>query len=155
MGVDLEEYAVEHLFEPLGIDNYFWKRTMTGMVDTQEGLYVSSRDIAKIIYLFLRNGAWDGEQIVRVEWVEDSIAPFAPASDDGSWEYGYKWWLPHYQYDGEDRTAFAGSGFGGQIPVALPELDLVIVFTGWNALPDRPYLRTNAAIERVIEAIVD
>ena len=154
-GVDLEEYAVRYLFRPLGIDEYFWKRTMSGIVDTQEGLYVSSRDIAKILYLFTRNGMWEGRQVVSEQWIDNSVAPFVPASEDGSWKYGYKWWLPHYQYRGEDRVALAGSGFGGQIPVALPELDLVFIFTGWNTLPDRPRLSTNVAIKRVLEAVVD
>ena len=30
-GIDLEEYAVKHLFAPLGIDKYFWKRTPSGL----------------------------------------------------------------------------------------------------------------------------
>ena len=152
-GVDLEEYAVEHLFEPLGIRDYFWKRTPMGLVDTQEGLYVSSRDIAKIAYLFLKGGNWEGQEVVPGDWVKASIEPSFSVTDDGSVEYGYKWWLYHYQYQGEDRVAFAGSGFGGQRPIVLPELDLVLVFTGWNVLPGPPRLSASTAIERVLEAV--
>lgn len=57
-GTDLEEYAVEHLFAPLGIADYVWKRTPSGLVDTQEGLYVTPRDIAKIANLYLKRGRW-------------------------------------------------------------------------------------------------
>ena len=152
-GMDLEEYAVKHLFEPLGIDEYFWKRTPYGRADAQEGLYVSSRDIAKIAYLMLRQGHWENNQVLAEAWVRDSIAASVPITEDRSWEYGYKWWLIHYQYQGEDRVAFAGLGFGGQLPIVLPELDLVIVFTGWNALPDRPSLGVEEAIERVLAAV--
>ena len=49
--------------------------------------------------------------------------------------------------------AFAGSGFGGQLPIVLPELDLVLVFTGWNILPDRPELKTQVLIERILQAV--
>jgi len=152
-GVDLEEYAVEHLFEPLGIRDYFWKRTPFGLVDTQEGLYVSSRDIAKIAYLFLKGGNWEGREVVPADWVKASIEPSFSVTDDGRIEYGYKWWLYHYQYQGEDLVAFAGAGFGGQRPIVLPELDLVLVFTGWNILGAPTSLSASTAIERVLEAV--
>jgi len=154
-GMDLEEYAVRYLFEPLGIDDYFWKRTPGGLLDAQEGLYVSSRDIAKIAHLMQQRGRWEDRQILSAQWVADSIEPSFPVTEDRSWEYGYKWWLPHYQYGGEDRLAFAGSGYGAQAPIVLRELDLIIVFTGWNTLPNRPDLEIDEAIERVLEAVVE
>jgi len=152
-GVYLEEYAVKHLFAPLGISNYFWKRTPFGLVDTQEGLYVTPRDIAKIAYLYLRQGKWEDRQIVPAEWVKASIEPSADVPGADGIQYGYKWWLYHYQYDGQDRVAFAGAGFGNQRPIVLPELDLVVVFTGWNILPDRPTLQPKPAIERILESV--
>ena len=152
-GVDLEEYAAKYLLAPLGIDSYVWKRTPFGLVDTQEGLFVAPRDIAKIAYLYLHNGLWEDRQIVPEEWVKASLTPDKNVTDDGSIQYGYKWWLYRYQYQGEDRIAFAGSGFGNQRPIVLPELDLVLVFTGWNILPDRPVLRAQDAINRVLEAV--
>jgi CubicO group peptidase (beta-lactamase class C family) len=152
-GFDLEEYALKYLFAPLGIDHYFWKRTPMGLVDTQEGLYVTSRDIAKIAYLILMRGQWDGQQVVSEEWVKASVKPSLNVTDDHSIQYGYKWWLYNYQYKGEDRVAIAGSGFGGQAPIVLPELDIVLVFTGWNILPDRPRIRTGEAINRILEAV--
>jgi CubicO group peptidase (beta-lactamase class C family) len=151
-GKDIEEYAVEHLFAPLGIDHHFWKRSPTGLVDTEGGLYLSARDLAKIAYLYLKNGVWEGKSIVSPEWVKASITPTVTVSDAGV-KYGYKWWL--YPYGEERRLAFGGSGFGGQRPIVLPELDLVIVFTGWNILPDRPNLTPRVAIDRVLEAVVD
>jgi len=152
-GIDLEEYAVEHLFRPLGIDDYFWKRTPRGLVDTQEGLYISTRDIARIAYLVLERGQWDGEQVVPEEWLRDSIEPFVPVNDDRSWEYGYKWWLIHYLYEGEDQLAVLGLGFGDQIPIVLPELDIVAVFTGWNTLPDQPELDVDETIQRIVSSL--
>jgi CubicO group peptidase (beta-lactamase class C family) len=152
-GKDLEEYAVQHLFTPLGINDYHWKRTPTGLVDTQEGLYVAPRDIAKIAYLFLKQGQWEETQIVHQEWVTASLKPSLSVTDDRSIEYGYKWWLYHYQHEGKDRVAFAGVGFGNQLPIVLPELDLVLVFTGWNILPDRPRLGAKIAIERILAAV--
>lgn len=152
-GIDLEEYAAKHLLAPLGIEDYVWKRTPSGLVDTQEGLYVAHRDIAKIAYLYLKRGQWGGQQIVPEEWVKASVEPSFSETQDNGRKYGYKWWLYPYQHQGEDRVAFAGSGFGGQRPIVLPEYDLVLVFTGWNILPGRPSLQAQEAIERVLEAV--
>jgi CubicO group peptidase (beta-lactamase class C family) len=151
-GKDIEEYAAEHLFWPLGINSYFWKRSPTGLVDTEGGLYLAPRDLAKIAYLYLKKGVWEGKQIVPLEWVEASIVPSVTVSAAGV-KYGYKWWL--YPYGKESRLAFGGSGFGGQRPIVLPELDLVMVFTGWNILPDKPSLTPRVAIDRVLEAVLD
>lgn len=153
-GRDIEEYAVQHLFAPLGITRHFWKRTPTGLADTQGGLYLTTRDVAKIAYLYLKKGKWDGKQIVPAEWVAASIAPSISAATRGNGiQYGYKWWL--YPYGTEGRMAFGGSGLGGQRPIVIPELDLVVVYTAWNILLDGPSLSYRVAIDRVVEAVRD
>lgn len=149
-GRDIEEYAHQYLFTPLGIERFFWKRSPTGLVDTEGGLYLAPRDLAKIAYLFLKDGVWEGKPVVTPEWARDSIAPSVTAPDGV--RYGYLWWLYPYGKD-PDRRAFSGSGFGGQRLIAVPESDLVIVFTGWNI--NRPGLPARVAIDRVVEAVMD
>lgn len=148
-GKDIEEYAHQHLFTPLGITQYYWKRAPSGLPDTEGGLYLRAHDLAKIVYLFLKKGVWDGKVVVTPEWVEASVAPSTTVS--GGTKYGYKWWLQPYGKDG--KLAWCGSGFGGQRPIVIPEYDLVIVFTGWNILPNRPGLPPRVAIDRVLEAV--
>jgi len=150
-GRDLEEYAAEHLFGPLGIESYFWKRSPAGPVDTEGGLYLKPHDLAKIAYLYLKKGIWQGRPIVTPEWVADSVSPKNEVDNSGV-KYGLKWWL--FPYGDGSKTAWAGSGFGGQMPIVVPEHDLVLVFTGWNILPDKPYLSHREAIDRVLRAIV-
>ena len=154
-GRDIEEYAAQHLFAPLGIGRHFWKRSPTGLADTEGGLYLAPRDLAKIAYLYLKNGIWEGKPIVPPDWVKASLAPSisVPGEGDGVM-YGFKWWLYPYGKDGT-RLAFGGSGFGDQHPIVVPELDLVMVFTGWNILPDKPSLTARVAIDRVLEAVID
>jgi CubicO group peptidase (beta-lactamase class C family) len=153
IGKDIEEYAAEHLFAPLGIEHYYWKRSPSGLIDTEGGLYLRPHDLAKIAYLFLKNGVWDGKQIVSADWVKASVTPSVNVGTGGV-KYGLKWWLFPY---GEDsaRLAWAGSGFGGQMPIIIPEYDLVVVFTGWN-IHDDPNKRLGhrVAIGRVIRAVV-
>ncbi|MFN7948342.1 MAG: serine hydrolase [Blastocatellia bacterium] len=150
-GQDIEEYAAKYLFAPLGITQFYWKRSPSGLIDTEGGLYLKPHDLAKIAYLFLKNGVWQGRQIVTAEWVKASVTP-AVAVGTGGVKYGLKWWL--FPYDENNaRLAWAGSGFGGQMPIILPEYDIVAVFTGWNILPDQPRLSHRVAIERLLRAV--
>ena len=152
-GFDIEEYTVRHLFGPLGIERYEWKRTPLGLADTQEGLFLSTRDLAKIAWLFREGGLWQGSRVVPAQWVRASLVPSFKANADGSEGYGYKWWSQHYSHAGEDYVAYLGKGFGGQRPIILPEFDLVIVLTGWNILPGRPFFTAPEAIARVLAAV--
>jgi CubicO group peptidase (beta-lactamase class C family) len=151
-GQDIEEYTAKHLFPPLGIERFYWKRTPTGLADTEGGLYLRAHDLAKIAYLFLKNGEWDGKPIVQPDWVKASVTPTTTVSAASGVKYGYKWWL--YPYGDNARLAWAGSGFGGQMPIVVPELDLVLVFTGWNIVEGKPALRHRIALDRVLGALV-
>ena len=152
---DIEEYAAKHLVAPLGNDRWYWKRTPSGIVDTEGGLYLEARDLAKIWYLFLRNGQWDGKQVVTPERVKSSVAPaIAVAPAPNAPKYGFKWWL-YPDPRGGDRLIWGGSGFGGQIPMAFPDDDMVIVFNGWNILPGRPGLPRAQATARILNGIVE
>jgi CubicO group peptidase (beta-lactamase class C family) len=66
--------------------------------------------------------------------------------------YGFSWWLYPYAND-DPRLAFGGSGFGGQMPLVLPEYDLVLVFTGWNIAGEKG-LGAREAIDRVLAAVI-
>jgi len=149
-GSDIEEYAAGNLFAPLGITDYYWKRTPTGLADTEGGLYLRSHDLAKIAYLFLKNGVWQGRQVVTPDWITSSVTPAVDVGRAGV-KYGYKWWLYPYG-EGNSKLAWAGSGFGGQMPIIVPDQDLVIVFTGWNIL-DGKRLGHREALDRVLRAI--
>lgn len=152
-GQDIEEYAAKNLFAPLGIERFYWKRIPWGLADTEGGLYLERHDLAKIMLLFHHNGVWDGKQIVSADWVKESLAPSVTVSEKSGVKYGFKWWLYPYGKD-DPRLAFGGSGFGGQMPIVIPEYDIVIVFTAWNIL-DGPRLGQREAMDRVLAAVTD
>jgi CubicO group peptidase (beta-lactamase class C family) len=133
-GRKIAEYAEAELFRPLGITGYYWKHTPAGLADAAGGLYLAPADVAKITRLYLDGGEWDGRQIVPANWVRDSLVPATVSTYPGHEVfahagYGYQWWV-YTDYLGQ--TAWGGSGYGGQYPVVVPGLDLIIVFTGWN-----------------------
>jgi CubicO group peptidase (beta-lactamase class C family) len=148
-GQDIEYYAHRYLFAPLGIRHYHWKRTPLGVVDTEGGLYLSSEDLAKIGYLYVHDGVWDGRRLVGSDWIKDSLAPHVDAG--GGWKYGYQWWLA--PYGAGPRYAWAGRGFGGQYLWMFPEEDLVVVVTAWRTLDATPY--TLAVLEKLRPAVRD
>ena len=154
-GIDIEEYAVDHLFTPLGINDYYWDRTPYGLTDTQEGLYISARSLARIAQLFLQKGRWQDEQVIPAAWVGESISPHYLTGAEEDEAYGYLWWSQPYTFQERTLRGYFGKGFGGQRPIFLPELDLVIVLTGWNILPEQPFFHAMEAIERVTAAITE
>jgi CubicO group peptidase (beta-lactamase class C family) len=146
-GQDLDAYAEKYLFTPLGIKHH-WKRTYMGVVDTEGGLYLNGDDLAKIGYLYLHDGAWDGKQIVSKAWVKESLTPYIDAGDaDEKFKYGFKWWL--YPVDG--KFVWMAQGFGGQRLMVFPEEDLIVVFTGWEILKDPA--STGDLMKRVLPAV--
>jgi CubicO group peptidase (beta-lactamase class C family) len=152
-GVDVEEYAARHLFGPVGIRDWHWKRTPAGIPDTEGGLYLAAEDLARLWYLFLRDGAWNGRQVVSRDWVRMSVAPAVTVgSGPGGARYGLKWWLYANPSD-TTRVMWAGSGFGGQFPIAIPEDDLIVVVNQWNILPGRPSLPLGRVLRRILDSM--
>jgi CubicO group peptidase (beta-lactamase class C family) len=128
-GQDIDVYGEKYLFATLGIKHH-WKRTYLGVVDSEGGLYLNGEDLAKIGYLYLHRGLWDGKQIVSKDWVEKSLTPYVTA--EASFQYGFKWWL--YPLNG--KFVWMARGFGGQRLMVFPQENLIVVFTGWEILKD-------------------
>ena len=144
-------YAEKRLFAPLGITEYYWKQTPAGETDAEGGLYLTARDLAKIGFLYLRDGMWGGQRILPAGWAEAATQPLAKPYPDWSWRYGYQWWLIPYE-GGEQAYAWTGLGYGGQRLMVLPEYDLIAVFTGWNIYA-KPPLDGDYALKHLLEAV--
>ena len=154
-GIDIEEYAARHLFAPLGIADWHWKRTPAGLVDTEGGLYLTSEDQAKLGYLFLHGGTWDGKAVVSPEWVRASVTPaVATGPSPAAPRYGLKWWLYRNPRD-STRFVWGGSGFGGQFPLVIPEDDMVVVVNQWNILGGGRSLPLRQTLLRILGAVTD
>jgi len=130
-GQDIEKYGERYLFTPLGM-NHYWKRSPLGLVDTEGGLFLNGQNLAKIGYLYLHDGMWDGKQIVSKEWVKQSVTPFIEAEE--GFKYGFKWWL----LPQKEGFVWMARGFGGQRLMVFPKNDLILTFTGWTILKDPP-----------------
>jgi CubicO group peptidase (beta-lactamase class C family) len=148
-GEHADRYAERHLFGPLGIRDYHWKKTPTGHPDTEGGLYLGARDLAKIGRLYLDDGVWRGKRLLPPGWARQATARHVAAVSDApnAPGYGYQWW----RYDRRGVDVWAGNGFGGQFLLVVPQHRLVAVVNSWNVFGDRvpgilgPYL--NAVLD--------
>ena len=118
-GMSALEFAKKYLFGPLGITDVIWPTNPQGINIGWGELSMLPHDLAKIGYLYLWGGQWDGEQIVPSSWVEDSTRKHISATlEDG---YGYQWWV-------DDSGIYMALGYGGQFIFVVPEKDMVVVF---------------------------
>jgi len=141
-GRPLDDFAKEHLFSPIGIQSWYWKSAPEGFRDVAGGLYLAPRDLARLALLYLRNGEWNGRQVLPAAWVERSIQPHvkdtSPDDPDDNVGYGYQWWVFNDGSDG--RPVMVGTwGWGGQFGLVVPSLDVVAVFTGWNVYDETDF----------------
>jgi CubicO group peptidase (beta-lactamase class C family) len=91
------------------------------------GVFISTLDHARFGLLFLREGNWQGKQLISEEWIELATKP-----SEAFEGYGYMWWLNKGPRAMEPfpETAYWAAGFGGNYIVIDPENDMVTV-TRW------------------------
>ncbi len=128
-GMRASDFARAHLFAPLGITAFEWPSNPQGVSIGYSDLRLTPRDMAKFGYLYLNEGAWDGEQVIPSAWVEASTSRHIRAGtlSDG---YGYQWWVDAAGYH-------MALGYRGQYIVVVPDKDLVVVFV--STLPDKDF----------------
>jgi CubicO group peptidase (beta-lactamase class C family) len=120
-GMDTLEFARQTLFDPIQIGEVGWLEDSQGIPLGGWGLQLTPRQMARLGYLYLRGGEWEGRQVVSRAWVEAAVAPHEKVEE--KLDYGYQWWV-RPSIDG-----YAALGLGGQMIAVIPGRDLVVVFT--------------------------
>jgi CubicO group peptidase (beta-lactamase class C family) len=148
----LEDYAERVLFRPLGITPGDWMRSPQDEVSAGSGLELTPRDMLKLGYLYLRNGHWDGEQIIDADFAQEATIWQSAGDATGGWAaYGYQWWVTATN---AGYPAYFALGYGGQHIYVVPALDLVVV-AGIERRVDPSELRTpRYLIESIAAACV-
>lgn len=131
------------LFDPIGIQSAVWERDPAGTLVGGAWLWATPRDFARLGYLFLNDGCWQGQRLLPEGWVRDDTAvseAYRRKVVEREWGdiQGREWWLnkpvleafqpapwPHVPQD-----AYAAEGHWNQIVLVVPSLDLVVVRTG-------------------------
>lgn len=128
-GKPLERLFADLVAKPMGIGRYALNTQPTGEPYMGGGLYLEPRDFMKFAEVMRAGGTWQGRRVVSRDWASQSTAPL---EQFGERRYGYLWWSQEYPYQGRTVRAFYAAGNGGQIAMAIPELELVICFMGGN-----------------------
>lgn len=120
-GVRADSFAMEHLFAPLGIEDFYWPIDDRNVAYGGSGARLTPRDMARFGFLYLKKGMWDGEQIVPEAWVEASQQKHMMRKYIPDNYYGYQFWVSNY-------GLYSAVGYGGQWIMIVPEHNLVVVF---------------------------
>jgi CubicO group peptidase (beta-lactamase class C family) len=129
--MSVPQFAEKFLFQPLGIDKYYWSHDPNGIYYTGGGLQLRPRDMGKLGLVFLNGGRWKSKQIVPETWVKEATKNHIIHLRTG-FDYGYQWWPRKFWVNGRYINTINAEGRGGQFIIIVPDLKLVAVFTGWN-----------------------
>ncbi|HEX6424601.1 MAG TPA: serine hydrolase [Acidimicrobiales bacterium] len=120
-GQRADDYAESVLFEPLGMRSSSLASDPAGNPLTFMGLQTTCLDLARFGYLMLRDGAWDGSQVVSEDVVEQATG--RPSTELNA-AYGFLWWLNHRGPVASPLLATTGAGDNaiadGQLVPAAP-----------------------------------
>ena len=138
VGGDFYKFARDNLFVPIGVSSQVWYYApFDTLPHTGGGLLINPLDLARIGYMVLRRGRWNGTRIVSEEWLNASMARISnrPATLGGHvTDYGLLWWLMPLDGSspsgGRDETIWMASGNFNNWLFIVPKHDLVVVVTG-------------------------
>lgn len=136
-GKKISKYLEEKIWIPLGMEyEASWSLDKNeGVEKTFCCLNSVAIDYAKLGRLFLKDGNWNGKQIISKSWVEKTTKPENNIS--GVWYYQNHWWINNIN----DKSFYA-QGILGQYIYVNPKTETIIVRLGkssgkyqnWNSL---------------------
>lgn len=141
-GKPYDRFAIEALFQPLGIEHWWFQYYDGGPKygrHPSHGLGMPARDLARIAHCMAHGGRWEGRQVIPRWFVEETAAPthnvrgLEMRFKLNAQSFSHGWELParltgENGRSGEGIPADARSkpGSGGQLVAFVPSLDLVI-----------------------------
>jgi len=130
---------------PLQFGNYHWNLMPNDQGYLGGGSWLRPRDLLKVGQVYLDGGTWRGQRIVTADWVRQSTAPrihISPVTTGLDEEQfgdsyieaddAYAWHLGGIRSGDRTYRDYAASGNGGQLLLVIPEIEMVVVFTGGN-----------------------
>jgi len=140
------DFGYKYLFEPLGMKPGIWGEDPQGRNHGWGDSHFFAWDVAKIGYLYLHGGEWNGKQIVDRDWVKMSTSlPPGARTDPGG--YGYEWNVVKT----DSGLQFGGTGRGGQTLWVWPDLDMIVVsFGGGNTGQIAPLIRAAVKSDKAL-----
>jgi len=141
-GKPYDQFAIEALFKPLGIEHW-WFQYFDGGEGVgrhpSHGMGMPARDLARIAYCMLHGGRWGNQQVIPKWFVDETAAPTHEVkTPEMRWKlnpgiFSHGWELPS-RLTGEGGRSGRGipadardkPGSGGQLIAFVPSLDLIV-----------------------------
>ena len=151
-GKRLMEYLREKCLDKIGFSKEAYTLTCPGGHSWGDSaLICTAQDLAKAAQFTLKNGSWDGEQLLNADYVKKATSKQIDNNPEGrvsysTFGYGYQFWRTY------DNSYFY-NGMGCQFAICSPDKDMVMVYTGDNQsmVPD---LAKDIVIRNYFEMIV-
>jgi CubicO group peptidase (beta-lactamase class C family) len=139
-GKPYDQFAIEALFKPLGIEHW-WFEYYDGTFGRHpsHGLGMPARDLARIAYCMLHEGRWQDQQVIPKWFVHQTAEPTSDVkTPELRWKlnpqvFSHGWELPsrHWPQSGRSGEGIPSDarekpGSGGQLIAFVPGLDLVV-----------------------------
>jgi CubicO group peptidase (beta-lactamase class C family) len=141
-GKPYDQFAVEALFKPLGIEHWWFQFFDGGKKygrHPSHGLGMPARDLARIAYCMAHGGRWRDRQVIPEWFVQQTAAPTHHVQGRemrfklNAQSFSHGWELPA-RLTGEGGRSGKGipadarskPGSGGQLIAFVPSLDLVL-----------------------------
>ena len=114
----------------------FWQKGPNDVSNTGWGLELKPRDMLVFGELFLNEGNFGGHEIVPSNWIDSSRPGVGPIAANSTLTYGYQWWgltdASTVVGNLSVNDMYFASGYGGQLIIVVPHLDIVVVMTAGN-----------------------
>lgn len=155
-GMSLRDFAKEKVFDPLGIEQFYWYTNTANQSVAAGTLYLSTLDFAKLGTLVVNEGKWGNEQIVQADYIKKLIA--RRAFDLTDWwsltdSYGMLWYKKQRTINGKTFDYVWASGRGGNQLIVVPEENMVIALTSTAYGPRYGHSRAYEFLGKVLGAL--
>lgn len=152
-------FGQQYLFKPIGISSQdWWVKDSKGIVHTGGGLKLTAQDMARFGFLILKNGKWNGSQIISENYLskiakpsELNVLSVPVNSSPQVLHYSHHWWNIPIVVNGKSYNIISALGTGGQAIFIIKELNMVVVSTAWNLSEPN---QTSAPIEWLVNYII-
>jgi len=154
-----KDFIKKELLDKMGITNYSWGPSLSGLPSSGSRASMTSRDMIKWGTLATNKGKWNGEQLVPEAFITKAIHRIVRHSDDENFSdhgnisntgYGYYWWQADMKLGNKNYFSTSARGGGGQYIMLIEALDLMVVVTAY----DRDNNTLQLTAERILPAFI-
>jgi len=128
-GMPFLDYMRPRLLDQIGFSrDAFCIQIPDGYSFGGSGVICTTRDLARLAYVWLNRGKYQGKQLISEQYIRDAsskqiytdVRPFTDCNRNSG--YGYQAWILR-------DNAFAFKGMGSQLAISLPDRDFLFVCT--------------------------